>query len=355
MSRLPLDEIIRKYHEVNEKLSTITDQKEMIHLGREQKSLQTQFDLATRIQILASAITENTELLNSETDTELREMAELDNYEKKVELEDLEKQLLTFLAPSDPRDENDILLEMRAGAGGDESSLFVGEMLRMYSYMCAEVGLTIKVISASANETGGYKEVICEVRGSGAFRQFKYEGGVHRVQRVPTTEKQGRIHTSTISIAVMPLIEGDSDFKLDLKEVEIIASTSTGAGGQSVNTTYSAIKVKHLPTGIEAQSQDERNQAQNKIRALQVLTSRVYDHFEEIRREKEASERKDQVGKADRSEKIRTYNFPQDRLTDHRYNTNWNQLPTLMNGSIGKVINEIKQLEAERILASLNS
>jgi peptide chain release factor 1 len=153
----------------------------------------------------------------------------------------------------------------------------------------------------------------------------------------------------------MPLIENDNDFKLDLKEVEIIASTSTGAGGQSVNTTYSAIKVKHLPTGIEAQSQDERNQAQNKLRALQVLTSRVYDFFEEQRREKEAAERKDQVGRADRSEKIRTYNFPQDRLTDHRYNTNWNQLPTIMNGGIKKVIDEIKQLEAERVLDGLNS
>jgi peptide chain release factor 1 len=355
VSKLPLADIIHRYHEVNEKLSKVTDTKEMITLGRQQKSLQTQFDLASELLQLEKAIDENSELLNIETDSELREMAETDNHEKTTRLNSLENELLTFLAPSDPRDDNDILLEMRAGAGGDESSLFVGEMLRMYSYMSTECGLSLNIISSSANETGGYKEVICEIHGHGAFSKFKYEGGVHRVQRVPATEKQGRIHTSTISVAVMPLIEGDNDFKLDMKEVEVVASTSTGAGGQSVNTTYSAIKAKHLPTGIEAQSQDERNQAQNRVRALQVLTSRVYDHFEQIRLEKESTERKDQVGKADRSEKIRTYNFPQDRLTDHRYNTNWNQLPLIMDGGIKRVIDEIKQLEAQRILESLNS
>jgi peptide chain release factor 1 len=219
--------------------------------------------------------------------------------------------------------------------------------------MCETLDLKIKINSTSSNDLGGFREIIAEIRGDMAFAWFKYEGGVHRVQRVPATEKQGRIHTSTVSVAIMPLIDDDSEFKLDMKEVEIIASTSQGAGGQSVNTTYSAIKTKHLPTGIEAQCQDERNQGQNKVKALQILTSRVYNHYEEIRMAKEIAQRRDQVGNADRSEKIRTYNYPQDRITDHRYGKSWNNLPEIMNGGIFKCIKEIKSLEAERILNEL--
>ncbi|NJK71788.1 MAG: PCRF domain-containing protein, partial [Thermales bacterium] len=263
--------------------------------------------------------------------------------------EQKENKLLSYLTPEDPRDDSDILLEIRAGAGGDESSLFATEMMKMYSTMAEKIGLKVKIISASVNGIGGYKEVVAEIRGNSAYSWYKYESGVHRVQRVPATEKQGRIHTSTVSVAIMPLIEENNDFKLDPAEVETILSTSSGKGGQSVNTTYSAVKMVHKPTGIEAQSQDERNQLQNKVKAMAVLTSRVYDHFEQIRMDKERQERQEQVGNNDRSEKIRTYNFPQDRLTDHRYSQNWNQLPTILAGGLLDVVEEIKKLEPKRI------
>ena len=206
----------------------------------------------------------------------------------------------------------------------------------------------------SQNDLGGYRDVTVEIKGNDAYSWFKYEGGVHRVQRVPSTEKQGRVHTSTVAVIISPLLEEDTnEFKLDMSEVEVIVTTSQGAGGQSVNTTYSAIKTKHLPTGIEAQCQDERNQQQNRIKALQVLTSRVYNHFQDIKRAEESKERQSQVGTMDRSEKIRTYNFPQDRLTDHRFSQNWNQLPILMTGGILKVVKDIKKMDAENFLKTL--
>ncbi len=356
MSKLPIEQIIQQYEEINETLSGINATEDLMKLGKQQKTLQSQFVLAQKIKHLEKSISENEDLLNdSSLDQELSELTKLDNEEKQAELAIVEDKLITFLAPKDPHDDNDIFLEIRAGAGGDESALFAADLVRMYNYLCEKIGFKLKIISFSENSLGGYKELIAEIRGNGAYSWFKYEGGVHRVQRVPSTEKQGRIHTSTVSVAVLPLFEeSNNDFKLDMKEVEVTASTSQGAGGQSVNTTYSAIKVKHIPTGIEAQSQDERNQQQNKIRALQVLTSRVFDFYEQERLAKEGAARREQVGKADRSEKIRTYNFPQDRLTDHRYNQNWNQLPVIMDGGIYEVIEQIKKIEAQSVLENLN-
>jgi len=355
MSRLPLAQIISQYNQVNDKLATVASTAELIKLSREQKKLQVQAALAQKIQKLEESIFENDKLLAEleKSETEIIELTESDNLEKKQQLSLLEAELLSYLAPTDTRDDYNIILEIRGGAGGDESALFATDLLRMYTYFCEKLGFNIKLISKSENTVGGLKEVIAEIRGDSAYSWFKYEGGVHRVQRVPTTEKQGRIHTSTVSVAIMPLIEENNEFKLDLKEVEITASTSQGAGGQSVNTTYSAIKVKHIPTGIEAQSQDERNQQQNRIRALQVLTSRVFDFYEEKKHAEEMAQRREQVGRADRSEKIRTYNFPQDRVTDHRYNRSWNQLPAILDGAILEIVQEIKKIEAEKILDKL--
>jgi peptide chain release factor 1 len=352
MSRLPVQEILNQYDSINQQLMETMEQSSMIKLLKEQKRLSIQAELANQILTCEQNIIQNKAMLEELAGNEL-DMIELTKEDLIVQeglLLEAENNLLTLLTPHDPRDDNDILLEIRAGAGGDESSLFAAEMIRMYGYMCDKIGLRLNIVSSSENPLGGYKEVIAEIRGDMAYAWFKYEGGVHRVQRVPVTEKQGRIHTSTVSLATMPLIEKDNDFKIDPKEIEIIVSTSSGNGGQSVNTTYSAIRMKHTPTGIEAQSQDERSQIQNREKALKVLTSRVYDFYEEQRLEKESKERKDQVGKADRSEKIRTYNFPQDRLTDHRYNKSWNQLPTLLSGGILDVIEEIKKIEAEQIL-----
>jgi len=354
MSRLPLQQIIDRYDSLNQQLMEQADSKTLIELSKAQKKLQPQFELASLLLENEKTVIENDSLASDpDCDTDMAAMLNEDSATKKSQIETIENQLLTYLTPADERDDKDILLEIRAGAGGDESSLFAGEILRSYSMMAQKLGLNFKVIDSSPGTVGGYKEVIIEIKGLGAFSWFKYEGGVHRVQRVPETEKQGRVHTSTIAVAIMPLIENDSDFQLDMSEVEVIASTSQGAGGQSVNTTYSAIQALHKPTGIRAQSQDERNQQQNKVRALQVLTSRVADFYEQQRLEKEYNERKDQVGTMDRSEKVRTYNFPQDRLTDHRYNHNWNQLPGIMSGGIMEVIEQIKKMEAERNLEKL--
>ncbi len=352
-SKLPLAKIINEYNEINNKLANNTDQKEMVTLGRQQKSISTKYELAFRMLKLQETINSNNELINSGEAVDMLEMLMEENTESQNKISTLEKDLLTLLAPNDDRDSMDIYLEIRAGAGGDESAIFATDLFKMYAGFCAKVGLKIKITSVSQNDVGGYKEVIAEIKGENAFASFKYEGGVHRVQRVPATEKQGRIHTSTASVAIMPIVDGNSDFKLDLSEVDIIASTSQGAGGQSVNTTYSAIQVLHRPTGIRAQCQDERNQQQNRIKALDMLTSRVFNHFEEIRLAKEYAERKEQVGSADRSEKIRTYNYPQDRLTDHRYNISYNNLPTIMSGGIDMVITQIKEIEGQRVVENL--
>jgi len=350
-----LEQIIKSKSDIENLLTETKDQSTLIDLSKKLKKITQKADYALKIKKVEKEISGNKDLLAnlSPEDQEMKEMLELEIINQEETLANLSQEILALLAPADTRDDNNVMLEIRAGAGGDEASLFAKEMAEMYINAANYWGLKAKIQSFSPNDLGGYKEVIMEISGSEAYSYFKYEAGVHRVQRFPATEKQGRIHTSTVSVLVMPLLEADSDFKLDLKDVEIIASTSQGAGGQSVNTTYSAIKVKHIPTGIEAQSQDERNQQQNKIKALQVLTSRVFDHYEEIRLAKEAETRKEQVKSADRSEKIRTYNFPQDRLTDHRYSQNWNQLPLIMAGEIYKIITEIKQIEAKQNLENL--
>jgi peptide chain release factor 1 len=353
VSKLPLKKIIAQYDDINDKLVSTSDTKEIIALGKRIKSVTNQADFAKQILKLQQDVLSNIELINSGEAGDMKEMLEDEVSENQVKIDEQEKKLLALLAPADDRDNMDVFLELRAGAGGDESAIFAADLLRMYNGMCATLGLKLKIISLSENTVGGYKEVIAEVKGENAFAWFKYEGGVHRVQRVPATEKQGRIHTSTTSVAIMPLVDDNSEFKLDLSEVDIIASTSQGAGGQSVNTTYSAIQVLHRPTGIRAQCQDERNQQQNKIKALQMLTSRVFNHFEEIRLAKEYAERKEQVGNADRSEKIRTYNYPQDRLTDHRYGINYNNLPIVMTGGILDVIKDIKEVEGQRVVENL--
>jgi peptide chain release factor 1 len=354
MSLLPLDEIIKRYQENNQKMSQMTDPKELIEFSKKQKKLQEQNDLALKIKSLENSIKANKDLLKEidASESEMIDLIKLDITEKEADLENFSKQLLSKLAPADKRDDENIYLEIRAGAGGDESSLFAAEMLRMYSYMADRLGLKLKVESFNENSLGGYKEVIAEIRGDGAYSWFKYEGGVHRVQRVPETEKQGRIHTSTVSVAVMPLVENNADFKLNMDDVEIMIAMASGNGGQSVNTTYSAVKMRHKPTGLEATA-SEKNQIQNRQTCIKILTARVFDFYEQQRLAKEYEERKGQVGQADRSEKIRTYNFPQDRLTDHRYNKNWNQLPDILKGGILNVVEDIKRIEAEKIISNL--
>jgi peptide chain release factor 1 len=265
----------------------------------------------------------------------------------------LEEHIETLLLPSDPLDEKNIIVEIRAGAGGDESALFAAELFRMYSYYAEEQKWKIGIISSSKSELGGYKEIVFEVRGKKVYSKMKFESGVHRVQRVPETEKAGRVHTSTVTVAVLPEFEA-VDLDIPAKDLEIVANTASGHGGQSVNTTYSAIKITHLPTGITAQSQDERSQAQNREKALTVIRSRVAAFYQEQREKEYKDKRKAQIGTGDRSEKIRTYNFPQDRLTDHRINENFNQINLIMEGKLEQVITALLAHELQLKRAAID-
>lgn len=254
-----------------------------------------------------------------------------------------------LLIPTDPNDEKNVIVEIRAGAGGDEATLFVSEMFRAYAKFAESNKWKSYIVSSSKSDAGGFKEVIFEVHGTGnpgPYSKFKYESGVHRVQRVPETEKSGRVHTSTITVAVLPELE-EKDYSIDPKDLNIEATTSSGHGGQSVNTTYSAIRITHLPTGITAQCQDERSQAQNREKAMAVIRARVAAHYLEIESKKIRDLTKSQIGTGDRSEKIRTYNFPQDRVTDHRINQNFNQINLIMEGEFSLIFDALIKADAQ--------
>ncbi len=296
-------------------------------------------------ELFEKQLTESNEILRG-NDTELSELAKLEIPELEDKISSTEEKLTELLTPKDPNDHKNAVVEIRAGAGGDEAGLFAAELLRMYLRFCETHSLKTEIMSENANDSGGYKEVIFMVKGEDAYKQLKFEGGVHRVQRVPATESQGRIHTSTVTVAVMPEAE---EADIDIKEADLKIDTyrASGHGGQSVNTTDSAVRITHLPTGVVVTNQDEKSQIKNKLKAMSVLRSRLLQKQIEEANASLSAQRKSLIGSGDRSEKIRTYNFPQDRITDHRVNYSRSGIPGAMNGDIDDLIEKLQSYESQ--------
>lgn len=333
-----LDAVVKRFEELNEKLAdpTIYDrQDEYKKISSERSGIEEVVAVYKEYQILKDNMEQAKEILKTENDEDLRSMAKEELSEIEAEIPPMEEKLKILLLPKDPMDEKNVMVEIRAGAGGDEASIFVGDVYRMYLNFIRELGWQSEMVSISQGDEG-IKEVIFMIKGDKVFSKLKYESGVHRVQRVPKTESQGRVHTSTITVAVMPEAE-EVDFKLDLNECRVDVYRSGGAGGQSVNTTDSAVRVTHIPTGLSVANQDQKSQHKNKEKAIKILTNKIFDILVREKKEKEDAERKGQVGTGDRSERIRTYNFPQGRLTDHRIGLTLYSLDKIIEGDMSPV------------------
>jgi len=343
------DDIKQRYNALEAKLmdpELLKDPKETVKASQEHANLKKAVGLILEWEKVNDNIRQNNEILNNESEQELRAMAneELGALNKRVV--ELADEIEDEVHPASPNDKKNAIIEIRAGAGGDEAALFAGDLFRMYSRFCERQGWKLSLIDSSVIGIGGYKEVIFSVTGEGAYGLLKFEAGTHRVQRVPETEKQGRVHTSTATVVTLPEAE-EVDVEIKANEIRIDTFCSSGPGGQCVNTTYSAIRIVHLPTGITVSCQDQKSQHQNKEKAMQVLRSRLLAKQEEERLAEQSSARKSQIGDGDRSDKIRTYNVPQDRVTDHRVNISWHSIVRIMDGEIAEIVTSLKKADKE--------
>ncbi|MFZ0030263.1 MAG: peptide chain release factor 1 [Candidatus Cybelea sp.] len=343
----------RRFDEIDAQLANPSgafDQSRYTALVKERAQLEAPVQAYRRLCETRAQIQAN-ETLARQADGELRTLAEEENLTLHERVTELELELLQLMLPSDPNDSKDVFVEVRAGTGGDEAAIFAGDLARMYMRFAEAKGMKTELVSESASEAGGYKEIVFAVKGNEPYRFLKHESGVHRVQRVPATEAQGRIHTSTATVAVLPQVEDDVEVEIKPVELQIDTYKSSGAGGQYVNKTESAIRITHLPTGIVVASQQERSQQQNREKAMQMLRAMLYDQKRREQEEAVGSLRRSQVGSGERAEKIRTYNFPQDRITDHRINRSFGNIRGVMDGNLGHITDELLADERARMLA----
>ncbi len=352
--KFELDHLVQEYAALDLRLqdtAIYSDPKLLKETMQKKKSLEMSVTLYQSYRQLIQNINGAKELLATEKDPEMLEMAKAELSDSESKLPDLEESLKLALLPKDKNDDKNILLEVRAGAGGDEASLFARELANAYMLYAKEAGFSLEIMDENSADVGGIKEMIMRITGTGAYSRFKFEGGTHRVQRIPETEAKGRVHTSTITVAVLPEMEA-LDVEIREEDLEIFVSRSSGAGGQAVNKTNSAIRMVHKPTGTVVECQDERSMLQNKNKALVIMRARVSAAAEAKQNAAMGSARSEQVGTGDRSEKIRTYNFPQDRVTDHRIGANFSNIPAIMQGRLGPIIDALAIADQSKKLAT---
>ena len=347
-----LRNIADRYNEIGERLSdssVISDQDLYKKLMKEYKNLTPIVEKFHEYEDVDKTVEEAKELLSTALDKDFREMVEAEFYDGKEKLETIKEQLTVLLIPRDPNDDRSVIVEIRGGAGGEESALFANSLYRMYSMYAATKGYKVEVLSINETELGGIKEISFEIDGDGVYSRLKYESGVHRVQRVPETESSGRIHTSTVTVAVLPEVD-EVEFEIRAEDLQIETHRSSGAGGQHVNKTESAIRIIHIPTNTIVDCQDERSQHKNKEKAMKILRSKIYENMLQEQNDKIAEERRSQVGTGDRSERIRTYNFPQGRLTDHRIGLTLYKLLQIMDGDLDEIFDALlSNAQAEKL------